>query len=390
MFRPLFVICLSLALVAPAFAQSTRVETIASEQAKKAKALEPEEPGEAEAVVKRITSAIGKTPEGPYPWFGSIFPGGFFAAGLGYGRSTSRGGRINFISGISAKAYKLLAAEFAPRELIEGRLHTSFGVEWIDARGVTFHGLGPNSSTDTATYGYQPTTAHATATFRVAPWLRVNGGYKFLHTVTDRGDGIFPRFTQAETPGLDQVLAFNVPHFGVTLDTRPSPGYSTRGAMIRGSWARYGERQDRPYSFDSAEYEAGLLVPLLREQFGFMFRALATMSTPDSGSRVPIMLAPDVGSGTTVRGFPNRRFQDNGRLVLTGEYRWRPSRYLDMAVFLDAGKVAPEWKAFRDHAFETSWGIGARLHGPTFTVMRVEVARTRNGLNLVVAATPAF
>jgi hypothetical protein len=114
------------------------------------------------------------------------------------------------------------------------------------------------------------------------------------------------------------------------------------------------------------------------------------MNTPDAGSRVPIMLSPDVGSGTTVRGFPNRRFQDNGRLVLTGEYRWRPSRYLDMAVFLDAGKVAPEWDAFGDHAFETGWGIGARLHGPTFTVMRVEIARTRNGLNLVVAATPAF
>jgi hemolysin activation/secretion protein len=102
------------------------------------------------------------------------------------------------------------------------------------------------------------------------------------------------------------------------------------------------------------------------------------------------MLAPDVGSGSTIRGFSNRRFQDNGRLVLTGEYRWRPSRYLDMAVFLDAGQVAPEWTAFRRNALETGWGVGARLHGPSFMVMRLELARTRNGLNLVTAATQAF
>lgn len=390
MSRAALVVCLSLALAAPAAAQSTRIEAIGNEQAVKSKKLKAEQAGDAEMVIKRITSAIGKTPEGPYPWFGSIFPGGFFAAGLGYGRSTPRGGRINFVGGVSAKAYKLLAGEYAPRELIGGRLHTSIGIEWIDAGGVTFHGLGQGSSNDVATYGYQPTTARAAATFKVAPWLKLNGGYHLLHTVTDRGDGIYPRFTVAETPGLDQSLVYNVPNFGVTIDTRPSPGYSTRGAMIRGSWARYSERKDRPYSFDSAEYEAGVLVPLLREQFGFMFHALATMTTPDAGSRVPIMLAPDVGSGSTVRGFPNRRFQDNGRLVLTGEYRWRPSRYVDMAVFLDGGKVAPAWKAFRDVGFETGWGIGMRIHGPTFTVMRVELASTRNGLNLVVAATPAF
>jgi hypothetical protein len=390
MLRRLCAVFLSLALAVPAAAQSTRTEAIASEQAKKAKALKPEGASEAEVMITRITKAIGRTPEGPYPWFGSIFPGGFFAAGLGYGRSLPRGSRINFVGGMSIKAYKLLAADFAPRELMSGRLHTSFGAEWIDAGSVAFHGLGPDSTDPSATYGYQPTTVHGTARFKAHPWVTFNGSYNFLHTVTDAGKGIAGRFTRAETPGLLESLNFNVARIGVTFDTRPSPGYSTRGAMLRGSWSTYRERYDLPFSFDSVEYEAGLLVPLVREQFGFMFRGLATMSTPDAGNKVPIMLAPDVGSGTTVRGFANRRFQDNGRLVLTGEYRWRPSRYLDMAIFLDAGQVAPDWKSFDLDTLETGWGIGARVHGPTFTVMRLEVARTRAGWNLVVAATPAF
>ncbi|MGH9383499.1 MAG: BamA/TamA family outer membrane protein [Vicinamibacterales bacterium] len=390
MFRRFAVVSLSFALAVPAAAQSTRAEAVATEQAKKVKALRPEGPNKAELFIIRVTKAIGRTPEGPYPWFGSIFPGGLMAAGVGYGRSLPRGSRVNFVGGVSAKLYKLLAADFAPRELVEGRLHTSFGVEWIDAGSVAFHGLGPNSSAQRATFGYQPTTVHGTARFRAHRWVTANGGYNFLHTVTDAGAGIAGRFTPAETPGLLEPLNFNVAQIGVTVDTRSSPGYSTRGAMLRGSWSTHRERDNKPFSFTTSEYEAGVLIPLVREQFGLMFRALATVSDPDDDSRVPIMFAPDVGSGTTVRGFPNRRFQDNGRLVLTGEYRWRPSRYLDMAIFLDAGQVAPDWKSFRREALETGWGIGARLHGPSFTVLRLEIARTRTGLNLVVAATPAF
>src|SRR4029453_7090575 len=96
-------VLLSVALVSSASAQGTRVEAIAQEQAKKAKMLKPEQASEAEAVVTRITAAIGKMPEGPYPWFGSVFPGGWFAAGLGYAKTLHRGSRVNFVGGMSVK-----------------------------------------------------------------------------------------------------------------------------------------------------------------------------------------------------------------------------------------------------------------------------------------------
>ena len=381
-------LCLSLA--STALAQSTRVEAIAQEQAKKAKILKPERAPEAEVIVKRITNSLGRLPEGPYPWFGSVFPGGWFAAGLGYAKTLPRGSRVNFVGGMSVKAYKLFGGEFSPRELIAGRLHTSVSLEWIDAPSVAFHGYGPDSTETIARYSYQPTTAKAAAAFRLMPWLKVNGGYNYLHALTNGGNEASPLFTPETAPGLNASLGYDVPNVGITLDTRPSPGYATRGVLARGTWSRYRERNGEPYSFKSAEYEAGVLIPILREQFGFMFRGLATIDTPDAGNRVPIALAPDVGSGTTVRGFSNRRFQDNARAVLNAEYRWRPSRYLDMAVFFDAGKVGPDWKSVRSGKYETGWGFGTRLHGPAFTVWRLEMAKTRNGWNLVVAASPPF
>ena len=50
------------------------------------------------------------------------------------------------------------------------------------------------------------------------------------------------------------------------------------------------------------------LVPLVREQFVLAARGLVTLTTPDSGHEVPVMLAPFLGSGSTLRGFANRRF----------------------------------------------------------------------------------
>jgi hemolysin activation/secretion protein len=105
---------------------------------------------------------------------------------------------------------------------------------------------------------------------------------------------------------------------------------------------------------------------------------------------VPFVLAPYVGSGSTVRGFRNRRFQDRHRLVLNGEYRWQASRYLVMALFYDAGQVAPEVEAFTWRQFRTAMGIGARFHGPTFSVLRLELARSREGWKIVAGLSQPF
>jgi hypothetical protein len=381
----LVVLCLLIAV--PAFAQTTRVEAIADKQAEKAKVLGPEQPGRAEQVVVRITSAIGRTPEGPYPWFGDIFSGGWMAAGVGYGRSLPRGSRINLVGGLSFKFYKMLSAEFAPAEMFRGKLKTSFGVQWIDAPAVAFYGLGPDSESLRSQYGYRPTTARANAVFKPTRIVTVEGGYQYLHSFTNRGEDLIVRFRPEEVPGLNDKLNYDVGRIGVTIDTRPNSGYSTRGMLARGTWFYYNERDDKPFSFSGAEYEAGVLIPLVREQFGLMFRGLATIDIPNAGNSVPIIFAPIVGSGTTVRGFPDRRFQDNARLVFNSEYRWRPSRYLDMAVFYDLGKVAASWASIDDPQFEKSWGVGARLHGPTFVVLRMEAARTREGWGMIFSSS---
>jgi len=389
MLRGLLVIALSLSLGAPAAAQSTREEAIAAQQAEKAQALETEGPSDAELVVRRILlSPLLNGGDGAYPWFGSIFGGSGMAVGAGYLKRLQKAAAINMVGGISLNNSMLLETRLTAPELWRGRLRVDANASWMDVRGVSFYGLGPDSDKDARyRYDYQPTNLTFNAAFKPVKWLAFSSGYSFI-TIDTASDA--PGTLADAGPGLGEGLRYNVTRGGVAIDWRTSPGYSTRGGFYRATWERHNETASHRYSFDQQEFEIVQMVPLVREQFVLAGRGLMTLTSADAGSTVPIMLSPHLGSGSTLRGFATRRFTDRNRVLLTGEYRWRPSRYLDMALFVDAGQVAADRRDFRPRDFETSWGLGARFHGPLFTALRVEVARSREGIGLIVAGSQVF
>jgi outer membrane protein assembly factor BamA len=105
---------------------------------------------------------------------------------------------------------------------------------------------------------------------------------------------------------------------------------------------------------------------------------------------VPFFLLPDLGGSHTIRGYQPWRFRDRNRLLLSGEYRWTAGSFLDMALFVDAGKVAPRLADLDLHGLTTSYGIGAAFHTPISTVTRIELARTREGNSLMFSFSPSF
>jgi hemolysin activation/secretion protein len=108
-------------------------------------------------------------------------------------------------------------------------------------------------------------------------------------------------------------------------------------------------------------------------------------------SRLPFYLMPSLGGNSSVRGYPSLRFRGNHRLLLTGEYRWTATRFLDMALFYDAGKVATEIDELDLGGLKYAYGVGARFHGTKRTVFRLEVARNdAGGWRMVWATTAPF
>ena len=382
-------VALTFAVSTTAAAQSTRVEAVAEKQAEKAKALGVEGPSRAEQIIRRVLlSPLLSGGDGAYPWFGSVFSGSGMAVGAGYLKRLEKAALINVQTGISLNNSLMLRGAAMAPGLWRGLLQVDVTGQWLDVRGVSFYGAGPDSSAATRQrYDYSPRELIGNATVKPMRNLFVTGSYSFLNFDTARD---LPLFTPAEMPGIDQSLAYHVTRAAVAYDWRTSPGYSTRGGFYRAAIERHSETDNAPFDFTAAEYEVVQLVPLLREQFVLAFHGLMTLTNTDPGHDVPVVLAPYIGGGSTLRGFANRRFTDRNRLLLSGEYRWRPSRYIDMALFLDAGQVAAERQELTAANFETAWGLGARFHGPTFNAFRIEVARGREGLRIIFGGSQAF
>jgi hypothetical protein len=66
------------------------------------------------------------------------------------------------------------------------------------------------------------------------------------------------------------------------------------------------------------------------------------VSTTDinDNDQIPFFLLPSLGGRSELRGYPNFRFTDRNRMLLTAEYRWTPSKFMDMPIFYEVGKVA--------------------------------------------------
>jgi hypothetical protein len=378
-----------LAWAAPVAAQTTRVGAIEEEQSEKSRRLAKEGPSEAEQIIRRILlSPLLSGGDGAYPWFGSVFGGSGMGLGAGFLKRLEHGSYFNAQAGISINGSTLLRGEIASPHMWRGRLQAEASGQWLEANDVGFYGLGQDSSQLTRQgIEYSPKDVAGNVTFKPVRFVVMTGGYSFLnfHTSSDT-----TLFSAGDAPGLDEELSYHVTRASIAFDWRSAPGYTTRGGLYRASFERNHEAQDRPFSFTSQEYEITHQLPLVREQFVLAVRGLMTLSNTDANQQVPVMLSPYLGSGSTLRGFANRRFTDRNRALLSGEYRWRPSRYLDMALFLDAGQVAPNRRDFDIDEFDVAWGIGARFHGPSFTAFRIDVARGREGIRLVFAGSQPF
>jgi outer membrane protein assembly factor BamA len=174
------------------------------------------------------------------------------------------------------------------------------------------------------------------------------------------------------------------------IDSRTSPGYTTRGGLYRAEWSNYRQTSDGPYSFRRTDVEVQQFIPIMRDSWIIALRALASTTDTASTGEVPYFLMPDLGGSHTLRGYPTWRFRDRNRLLFSGEYRWTAGPFVDMSLFLDAGQVAPRRNDFTWSGFKKTYGVGVSLHTPTSTITRIELARTAEGTSFVFSVGPSF
>jgi outer membrane protein assembly factor BamA len=99
---------------------------------------------------------------------------------------------------------------------------------------------------------------------------------------------------------------------------------------------------------------------------------------------------PALGGNHFLRGYSSWRFRDRNRMLFSGEYRWTAGPLVDMALFMDAGKVAARTADMNLRGLKTSVGVDLNLHTPSATITRIELARSREGISVALAFSPSF
>jgi len=214
-------------------------------------------------------------------------------------------------------------------------------------------------------------------------WLRAEAEEGFF------GSSLDELFDPVGVPGFETTTDYL--HYGATaeLDLRDAtvPG---AGLVLRGEVARYDDRDLNRFDFNRVAAEVQVHVPLGVRSRLLALRARTSRSVAASGSEVPFYLMETLGGGSTIRGFREFRFRDARTLLLSAEYRWELWPYLDFTVFADAGKVFSESSELDLHDLETAVGFGLRGHGPGGTVIRLDLARSREAIKVHIGGGPSF
>jgi len=390
------VVALIVALSAPALlAQQSRAEAHAEAQAEKAAELREYQPSRAERIFNRLQAAgLFEPPVGLFPVIGSIYPDGGLAGGAGVRQPVGETGEFTVRGAWSIRNYKSIDARLALPTFVDRRVQVTAHAGVLDAPEVAFYGIGHGPKRNRTSFLYRPTTLGALGTATPVSWLSFGGGADYVDIRTGEGGGRFPsieqRFTPASAPGLGLDTAFVVGRAFAEVDWRPSPSYATEGGFYRVQYAAYAPRDDEPFEFRRLDAEVTQLFPMVRASRVIALRALFSTTDTRGGNAVPYYLLPSLGGGSVLRGFPSFRFRDRHRMLLTAEYRWTPSLFLDMALFYEAGKVTARRAELDFKNLRSSYGIGARFHAPDLTLLRIELGRSTEGLRLIFAAGPVF
>lgn len=379
----------------PAQAESRAAE-IARKQEEKSKDLKPYVPGRVERVLANFEAGLLK-PSRLGVNFGPMLPGAGMRLGLGYLHHTGDRTFVTVRGAYSLKNYKTITAQVVSPGHVNDHLDVEAVVGWRDAPQTTYYGVGNDSRAGNRTsFLLEETSAAGSARLRPTSWrpLSIGGEARLAKYSTGPGKGRRPSietlFKGSGAPGFDSEPSYQVVTGEVRVDTRTGPGYSRTGSLLRGSYAVYDDRNGAQYDFTRTDLEAGQLIPILRENWVIALHAEMAMTDVERGAEVPLFMLPYLGSGSTLRAYRSFRFRDRHSLLFSGEFRWTPNEALDFAIFYDTGKVAAWRGDLNLDNLHSDWGIGARFHGLAFTGLRIELARGRDGMKLVISTSPPW
>ncbi len=259
-----------------------------------------------------------------------------------------------------------------------------------------YYGLGPDSSPENrAAFLQNDALVELVAGYRLLPWLvmSVRGGFRDYLIGSGEDDdlpSIEEIFDDTTAPGLTRQPNYVHATGQILLDTRDEPGNPHKGLMVGVDLSRYQDVDGGPYNFNRFAFDARGFLRLGADQRVLALRTLLYFDDPDEGSEVPFYMMESLGGSHTLRGYDSFRFRDEKVVLFQAEYRWEAAPPIEIALFADAGTVAPSLDALDLSEMKTDYGVGLRIKNFRATIFRLDYARSDEGGILMFRFSSSF
>ena len=347
-------------------------------------------------------TGFGSPPrEGLYVQTSGLITGqGWISLGPGYRRTVLGGrGRVDMSAAVSWYLSSAAQVSFELPQVAHGRLSLGTEARYQDARRVDYFGLGNNSrESDRSAYRFRNVDVLGFGRVRAKPWLSIDGRVGWIPPPDllaasgprPRVPSTIDAFTDAGAPGISTQPAFIHGDVSVIADVLDHPSHPTSGGMYRATASAYADRSAGAYSFRRYEIEAAQFIPLGTRRWVLGVHGWGVFSDTSAGRSVPFYLMPSLGGTNTLRGYFNYRFHDNDLQNINIESRVALLTHMDLAVFADEGKVAPDASHLGFHQARTSYGAGVRFHSATSTLLRIDAGHSVEGWRVFIRVSDAF
>mgnify|MGYP005854330141 CR=1 FL=1 len=324
--------------------------------------------------------------------FGGLPTGQGFALGPQFSRYGLANGRLVLrvsAAGSSARAY-LLDFQLTAPSLASRRLFLDFVSSLGNYPRIDYYGPGPDSRKGGRShFRLRENRYDLIVGTRLAEHVHLGftGGYLGMDVGTgNRKDvahaaALYPDETSS---WLGKRTDFLRGGAFLRLDYRDDPIGPRSGGMYRAQFHAYDGRGAGRPSFRQLDLEVRQYTPFFNERRVVALAGAATMSFPEDAGAVPFFLQPTLGGSDDLRGFRSYRFYDNHAVLVNAEYRWEAFSGLDIALFIDAGKVTPKRSQLNFHSLEASTGFGFRFNARNRTFLRIDTGFSHEGIQVWV------
>jgi outer membrane protein assembly factor BamA len=339
-----------------------------------------------EKVLERITAGIA----GFRLKFGGLATGSGFAIGPEYLRRDLAGGNVVFRGSAAASfgGWFLHDLQLTLPKLADERVQVDLLAQYRNFGGINYYGPGPDSQkTGRTNYRLEDNSYDGTVMWKPYGPLRLGatGGWVNVNVgpgINERFASVDETYSPQQAIGIDRQTNFLRGGVVGAIDWRDNPGGPRRGGLYQVRLTQYSDRGINLHDFRRVDFEVQQYIPFFNERRVIALRAKNTITDAGSGKSVPFYLQPTVGGSDDLRGFRPFRFYGDNAMVLNAEYRWETFSGLDMALFVDAGKVSGARDRWNLNDLEGSAGFGFRFNVRNAVFMRVDVGFSHEGFQV--------